>query len=421
MALLEGLRGHVLATTAAALSVTAALFVGATESKAQEIKIGFGMALTGPLAVNGKQALLGMKIWEDEVNGKGGLLGRKVKLVYYDDQSNPATVPGLYSKLIDVDKVDLILGGYATNQVVPAVPIAAQKKKTMIGLFAADANHKFKYPGYFSVIPVGQDVSSFSYGIFAVSQEVSPKPQTVAIAMADAEFAHTVCGGARETAKKLGLKIVYDKSYPPATQDFTPIVRAVQAANPDMFVVCSYPVDSVGMVRAVREVDFKPKLFGGAMVGLQSTGIKNQLKEKLNGIVNYETWVPSMVFPGTNEFFKKYQARAGAEGVDPLGFYLGGWGYAYIQILGQAVEGAKSIEDAKIADYLRKNEFSTIHGKIKFGANGEWAESGMLAVQYKGIKPDATIETWRTMDHQTVVWPQKLKTGSAVYPYEKAR
>ena len=147
MALLERMTRRALATTAAALSATAALFAGATGAQAQEIKIGFGMALTGPLAVNGKQALLGMKIWEDEVNAKGGLLGRKVKLIYYDDQSNPATVPGLYSKLIDVDKVDLILGGYATNQVVPAVPLAAQKKKTMIGLFAADANHKFKYPG----------------------------------------------------------------------------------------------------------------------------------------------------------------------------------------------------------------------------------------------------------------------------------
>jgi branched-chain amino acid transport system substrate-binding protein len=393
----------------------------APAAQAQEIKIGFGMSLTGPLAVNGKQALLGMKIWEEEVNAKGGLLGRKVKLVFYDDQSNPSTVPGIYTKLIDVDKVELVIGGYATNQVVPAIPVAAQKKKTLIGLFAADANHKFKYPGYFSVIPVGQDTGSFTGGFFAVAAEQSPKPQTLAIAMADAEFAHNICGGARENAKKAGLRIVYDKSYPPATQDFTPIVRAVQAANPDLFLVCSYPVDSVGMVRAVREVDFKPKMFGGAMVGLQATGIKNQLKEKLNGIVNYETWVPSMVFEGTNEFFKKYQARANAEGVDALGYYLGGWGYAYIQVLGQAVEGAKSIEDDKIADFLRKNEFKTIHGNIKFAPNGEWAEPGMLAVQYRGITPAADVETWRTMEHQTVVWPAKLKTGSAVYPYEKAR
>ena len=104
------------------------------------IKIGFSMALTGPLAANGKQALLGAKIWQEEVNAKGGLLGRQVDLVNYDDQSKPDTVPGIYTKLLDVDKVDLIVSGYATNMVAPAIPVAMQKGKTLIGLFALAAN-----------------------------------------------------------------------------------------------------------------------------------------------------------------------------------------------------------------------------------------------------------------------------------------
>jgi branched-chain amino acid transport system substrate-binding protein len=398
-----------------------ALAVGATVAAAQEpIKIGFGMALSGPLAANGKQALLAMKIWEEETNAKGGLLGRKVKLVFYDDQSSPATVPGIYTKLIDVDKVDLVLGGYATNQVVPALPIVMQKGKMIIGLFAADANHKFKYPKYFSMIPIGQNVSSFTEGFFQVAAKQNPKPKTIAMARADAEFAHNVCGGARENAKKYGFQIVYDKSYPPATQDFAPIVRAVQSTNPDLFMVCSYPLDSVGMVRAVTEVGFKPKMFGGSMVGLQATVFKNQLKGKLNGIVNYETWVPSMKYEGTDAFFKKYQERAKAEGVDPLGYYLGGWGYAYIQVLGQAVRDAKSIKDDDVAAALRKGTFKTVMGDIKFGDKGEWVESGMLAVQYHDITDAANVETWRGMSYQTVLTPEKLKTGNVIYPYEKA-
>src|SRR5262249_1040536 len=100
----------------------------------QPIAIGFGMALTGPLAGFGKQALLGMKIWEEETNANGGLLGRPVKLIYYDDQSNPSTVPGIYTKLLDVDKVDLVLSGYATNMVAPAIPVVMQKGKTFISL-----------------------------------------------------------------------------------------------------------------------------------------------------------------------------------------------------------------------------------------------------------------------------------------------
>src|SRR6201997_4103799 len=102
---------------------------------AAPIKIGFGMALTGPLAANGKQALLGAKIWQEEINAKGGLLGRQVQLINYDDQSKPDSVPGIYTKLLEVDKVDLIVSGYATNMVAPAIPVAMQRNKTLISLF----------------------------------------------------------------------------------------------------------------------------------------------------------------------------------------------------------------------------------------------------------------------------------------------
>ncbi len=176
------------------------------------------------------------------------------------------------------------------------------------------------------------------------------------------------------------------------------------------------------MVRTLNEVGFKPKMVGGAMVGLQATAIKTQLGPLLNGFVNYETWVPSkqMMTPEVEAFLKEYQARAGAEGVDPLGYYLGTWGYAYIELLGKAVEGAKSLDDNKIADYLRANPIKTIMGDIKFGKNGEWAESGMMQVQYHGIKSNA-LDQFRGMDTQTVVHPPKLETGKVIYPFEKAR
>ena len=139
-------------------------------------------------------------------------------------------------------------------------------------------NDKFKYPHYFSMIPSGPNTKpSFTEASSRSRPQQNPKPKTVALASADAEFSQNACEGARENIKKYGFKIVYDKTYPPATTDFTPIVRAVQAANADMFVVCSYPLDSVGMVKAVNEIGFKPKMFGGAMVGLQATVFKNKL------------------------------------------------------------------------------------------------------------------------------------------------
>jgi branched-chain amino acid transport system substrate-binding protein len=387
----------------------------------EPIKIGFSMALTGPLAPNGKQALLGAKIWEEEVNKKGGLIGRPVKIVYYDDQSNPSTVPGIYTKLLDVDKVDLVVGPYATAMIAPAMPVVISKNKVFIGLFGLAVNSKFNYPKYFSMIPAGPDTKpAFTDGFFQVAAQ--QKLKTVALAWSDLEFSKNACEGARENAKKYGQKIVYDKSYPGNTTDFTPIVRALQAANADAVVICSYPLDSVGMVLAIKETGYKPKMLGGAMVGLQATVFKNKLGPALNGIINYETWVPSQATPATNEFLKIYQARAGAEGVDPLGYYLGTWGYAYLEMLGDAIKGANSINDDKIADYLRSHTIKTIMGDITFGkgAKGEWSKSRMLQVQYHGIKQGAGLETWKGMDYQTVLTPADLKTGSVIFPYEKA-
>src|SRR6266545_4797620 len=120
-----------------AISALLAAFVPAPAAAqtGEPIKIGYSMALTGGLAPNGKSALLAQKIWEEDTNAKGGLLGRPVKLIYYDDQSNPATVPAIYQKLLVVDKVDIIIGGYGTNLLAAAMPVVIEKQKMLIGLF----------------------------------------------------------------------------------------------------------------------------------------------------------------------------------------------------------------------------------------------------------------------------------------------
>jgi branched-chain amino acid transport system substrate-binding protein len=389
----------------------------------EPIKIGFGMALSGPLAVNGQQALLGAQIWQEETNAKGGLLGRKVELVHYDDQSNPSTVPAIYTKLIDFDKCDLVVSGYATNMVAPAIPVVMQKGKLLMGLFALDANGVFQYDKYFSMLPYGPSPrEASSEGFFQVASEQSPKPQTVALAAEDAEYSRNAADGARNNIKKYGFKLVYDRTYPPSTADFSPIIRAIQATNPDLVMICSYPLSSVGMLLSAHELGLKPKMMGGGMVGLQATAIKNKLKSKLNGIVNYETWVPSpKLMAPAESFFQKYQARAPALGIDPLGYYLGGWGYAYLQVLGDAIAGAKSVKDDEVAAYLRSHAFDTIMGSgIRFGKNGEWTKGRALQVQYHDITDAANLDTWRGMSYQTVLAPADEKTGDIVYPYEKA-
>jgi branched-chain amino acid transport system substrate-binding protein len=427
--MMQSLKSRALARVAgASLALVAGAVFAVTGAQAQDKKpivIGFSQSLTGALSPNGKQALLGMEIWKDQTNKAGGLLGRQVELKYYDDKSEPSEVPGIYTKLLDVDKADLVVSGYATNEIAPAMPVVIRKGKTFISLFGLDVNAKFKYPKYFSILPTGPDTKgSFTKGFFEVAMAQNPKPKTVALTMADAEFSQNACEGARANAKKAGLKVVYDKAYPPPpkTTDFAPIVRAIKAENPDLVVVCAYPLDSVGMVLAANEIGLNPKMFGGALVGLQATFFKDKLKGKMNGIVNYETWVPDekQMYKGTKDFFVEYQSRAKAAGVDPLGYYLGGWGYAQLQVLGDAIKSAKSIEDDKVAAALKKDKFETVMGPIKFGAKGEWADGRMFTVQYHDIPADAGLETWRGMSYQTVLEPKNLETGKVIYPYEKA-
>jgi branched-chain amino acid transport system substrate-binding protein len=407
-----------------ALAVCALAFAGAAWAQSGEpIKIGFSMALTGGLAPNGKSALLAQKIWEEDINGKAGLLGRPVKLIYYDDKSSPAEVPSIYTKLLDIDKVDLIIGPYATAMIAPAMPIVIQRKKTFIGLLGLAVNSEFNYPNYFVMIPSGPDAKpAFTKGFFDLAMAQNPKPQTVAIVAADQEFSRNAADGARENAQKAKLKIVYDKTYPPSTTDFAPIVRAIQATNPDILNINSYPPDSVGMVRAINEIGFKPKMIGGGMVGLQATAIKTQLGPLLNGFTNYDFWlpVPKMDFPGVADLIKRYQARAGAESVDPLGYYMAPWGYAQLQVLQQAVEGTKSLDDAKLGDYIRANTFSTVVGDVKFGAKGEWAESRVLQVQFQHVKGN-DVAQFKDISTQVVVSPAQYESGKVIYPYENAK
>jgi branched-chain amino acid transport system substrate-binding protein len=407
-------------------AVLAALSLGSACAQAasgEPIQIGFGMALTGPLAPNGKMSLVAMKIWEEDVNARGGLLGRPVKLIYYDDQSNPGTVPGIYTKLLDVDRVDFAVSPYASTQIAPAMPIMMQRQRLYLSLFGTGINDEVKYDRYFSMLPTGPTPKpAFTTGFFKVALKQDPKPQTIALAAADAEFGRNACEGARENAKNAGLKIVYDKNYPPNTTDFAPIVRAVQAAASDLFIICSYPLDTVGMVNAMSEIGFKPKMWGGAMVGLQATVFKTRLGPLLNGIVNYETWIPSptMQFPGSMELLRKYQDRAAAEGVDPLGYYMPVWAYAYLQVLGDAIAGTQSLNDEKLAEYMRTATFKTVVGDVKFGVKGEWAQERMLLIQFQNIKGNS-IDDFRDLSTEVILYPPQYKSGNLIYPYEKAR
>jgi branched-chain amino acid transport system substrate-binding protein len=402
------------------IALAAAAFAGFAGA-AEPIKIGFSMALTGPLGGNGKAALIAMEIWKDDVNKAGGLLGRPVEFVYYDDATQPAKVPPIYTKLIDVDKVDLLVSSYGTNVIAPAMSVVMRKKMAFPALFGLAVNDEFKYDRYFQIMPSGPEPKlDWTRGFFTLASQQTPKPKTVAIVAADSEFALNAAAGARKNAQTMGFQIVYDKTYPPPTTDFTPIVRAIQATSPDIVFVASYPPDSAGMVKAANEVGLKCKMFGGGMVGLQYATFQKNLGPMLENIVNYDFWVPAptLNFPGVNEFLKKYQEAAKGKGVDPLGHYLPPYAYAYLQVLGQAVEATKSLDQDKLARYMHEHTFKTVVGDVKFGSNGEWATSRVLQVQFRNIKPN-DLDQFEKVGSRVVLYPKAYKSGDIVYPYKQ--
>jgi branched-chain amino acid transport system substrate-binding protein len=388
-------------------------------AQAGPIKIGMSMPQTGSLGAGGQAALVALRLWVDDVNQRGGLLGRKVEFFVYDDQTNPANVPGIYTKLLDVDKVDLLIAPYGTVPTAPIMPLVKQRGLLLMGNFSFQVNAKVQHEMWFNNSP-WNDAASWSDGFMKNGQKLGAK--SIAILAADQEFAQNLANGARELAKKAGVKSVYDQNYPPTTTDFSSLIRGIRAARPDMVFVMSYPNDSVAIVRSVNEIGIgsSVQMFGGGMVGLQFTPNMVSLGSLLNGIVNYNSYVPGMKYPGIEDFLSRYSKKAVEAKVDPLGFYLPPFNYAIGQMLEQAVNGTKSLEHKRLAEYLRKNEMKTVVGTIRFDKMGEWANPRVVQAQFRGVV-DKDMEQFRKPGKQVVIYPDEYKTGEVIAPFEKAR
>jgi branched-chain amino acid transport system substrate-binding protein len=411
-----------IAATAAAALLAASWLTPA--GAAEPIKVGCSMAMTGGVAGIGKQIIIALQIWRDRINKAGGLLGRPIELDCYDDQSQPSNVPGIYTKLIEIDKVDLLIGPYATNMVAPVIPVLMPKNKMTVGILANAANHEFHYPGYFSMNATGPDPErSYSTGFLAIAGAQSPKPQTIALVGADAEYGRNAIEGTRKNAADGGYKVVYDHYYPPDTTDCAPVMRAVAATNPDIVFVAAYPPDSVCVVRAAAEINLKTKIFGGALVGLGITSVKLQLGPLMDGMINNTVFAPAktLLSPEADALIAAYQERAAKEkGVDPLGYVFPPFGYAAGQVLAAAVTATQSLDQQKLAQWLHTHTVKTILRDLTFGPDGEWTESGRLFTQFRHVIPN-NLDQFRTTDHEAIVWPPKYKTADFIYPYDKAK
>ena len=402
---------------AAAVVAAGAMFAVAGHAQSKEpIKIGFSMAQTGPL---GAERQAGAARHEDlgRGNQRQGRAARPSGQARLPTTTSPTPrpFPASTPSCSTSTKSTWCVSGYATNMVAPAMPIVIQKKKTFISLFALDVNAQFKYPKYFSVLPTGPKTKpSFTEGFFQVADAAEPEADRRSRWPTRTPNSRKTPARARvRTPRPSGFKIVYDKSFPPDTTDFSPIVRAVQAANPDLVVVCSYPLGSVGMVQAVNEANYKPKMIGGAMVGLQATVFKNKLGPKLNGIVNYETWVPSdkMMAPAAGLLQEIPGARQGRgrRSARLLSRRLGLCLYQHAGRSGRRDQERQRRQDRRLAAQDHPSRPSWATGATARTASGP--SRGMMQVQYHGIKEGAGLD-----DLERHELPDRADAGSSWRP-----
>jgi branched-chain amino acid transport system substrate-binding protein len=385
------------------------------------IKIGASACLTGPLSGT-KNMVIGYELWRDDVNASGGLLGRPVELVIYDDQSTPSNVPAIYSKLVDVDKVDFLFTPYGANLSATIMPFAKQRDRLAIGILTLASNDKFKHDKFFQAAPWGADgATNWARGFFDIAKAGNVKK--IAIVAADTEFSKTAAQGGKTVCEQFGIEVVNFQMYPPANKDFSAILRNIRAASPEAVFVCSYPADSAAIIRGISEIGLGDtiRLFGGGMVGPQYASLMEGLGPALNGIVNFHLYVPepTLKFKGIENLLSRYEPIAKQRQVDPLGFYIPPYTYAAGQIIAAGVTGAGSLDQRDVSNWLHANAVDTVVGSIRFDEIGNWTERRVLMAQFQKVDGSG-IEQFRKPGRQVVIDPAGYKSGELV-PFLDAR
>ncbi len=373
------------------------LWIGdlATLASAQSpIKIGTSLSLTGTYAALGQNQHRGYQLCAKQVNEKGGVLGRKIEFVLYDDQSQPATGVRLYEKLITQDKVDAIMGPYS-SAITEAV---------------ANVNEKYKMP---MVAPMASTTSIFRKGrkfIFMVQSpaevylegliDVAAKRglKTAAIINEDTLFPKATVQGTLELAKKKGLQVVFVEGYPKGNTDFSAIMTKIRAANPDVLGAATYFDDAVAITRQMKELNVNPKMYG-VTVGGDLPKFYELLGKNAEYVYGATQWEVELPYPGSKEFNAAYKKEF--PGAD-LSYHSAG-GYAGCQILVEAIKRAGSLDGEKIREAILKMDTNTVYGGFKVDQDGFQISHKMVMFQWQEGK-------------KVIVWPDELAMGKVRFP-----
>ena len=357
------------------------------------IKIGASMSVTGTYAKPGSYQKEGYDVCIDELNGRGGLLGRKVELVIYDDQSQPATAVKLYEKLITEDKVDAVMGPYSSAVSEAVANVTEKYKKVMVAPLAATTSIFKKGRKY--IFMVITPAENYLDGLIDMAAKRGLK--TVAIINEDTLFPKASAAGTAEAAKKRGMQVVLQEAYPKGNTDFSALLVKIKAANPDVIAAGTYFDDAVAITRQMKELNVNPKMFG-LTVGGDLPEFYDLLKQNAEYIYGSTQWDESLPYPGQKEFLAAYTKKFKHE---PS--YHAAAGYAGCLIYGEAVKRAGTLDADRVREQLLKMEIKTAFGDYKVEPDGFQVAHKMVMLQWQDGK-------------RVVVWPDDLASGKMRYP-----
>ncbi len=395
------------ALIAAVVATGLSLATGPRAKAQQPIRIGASLAQTGAYAAPGQNQLRGYRLCVKYTNAKGGVLGRKLELIVEDDQSQPATAARIYEKLITQDKVDAILGPYASPITEAVADVNEKHRMPMVATQGAATSTYRKGRKFVFMVPSAAEV--YLEGVIDVAARRGLK--TVAIVSEDTLFAQAVAQGTGDQAKKKGLEVVFAQAYPKGTTDFAAILTRVRAANPDVLAAATYFDDAVAITRQSKQLDVNPKMFA-VTVGGDLLKFYEVLGRNAEFVYGAAQWEPELVmlragglipiarqYPGAREFFESYKKEF--PGAD-FSYHSAG-GYGGCQILVEAIRRAGSLDGEKIRDAILKMDFNTVYGGFKVNADGFQIAHKMVTFQWQDGK-------------KVIVWPDELAPGKPRFP-----
>ncbi|MGD0234543.1 MAG: amino acid ABC transporter substrate-binding protein [Syntrophorhabdales bacterium] len=370
---------------------------GAAYAAEKPILIGGSLPLTGTYSATGKWVERGYQLWAEEINGKGGLLGRPVKLIIYDDKSDPKEAVSLIEKVITVDKADLLLGGYPGTACTAVMPVAEKYKMVYVSMGGHMKSFSQGYTYSFGSPPLMGEWWYVGFFEWMKTVPADQRPKKVAIFTMNnpigVSFMESIYKGCKET----GIEIVIDEKYNlPLTTADTMITKAKQMKADLLFSNGMFP-DGVMTIRACKALGYAPKAIAQGIGSVIPEWTK-ELGKDGDYVFSGTSWHYKLKYPGNDKIIKAAKEKY-KEDEPPLYF---GFGYAWMQTLQLAVEGAKSLDQTKIRDWLGSHEVKTIAGNFKF--------------DQKGVPQPFAYLTQVINGNVELIWPPEMRTHAPVYP-----